>query len=126
MSQELRDSYLCPEHLLDNDSLCQDGEGVGRVLNTRCCPRRVSNLRQTMSDAQVDAVSYLGFASLLAVSEINIKRDLCLKLIEQLDVDGLEIKYEGVNIKISSSEMGVSWVFRMKGPRLPSTVLKSV
>lgn len=38
--------------------------------------------------------------------EVNIKRELCLKLIEHCDLTILEINYKGVKISIFSSELG--------------------
>lgn len=97
---------MCLKKPVENETCNEKGNAVGRTLSTRYCPSRLSSLRHIMSSAQVDVVNNLGFSSHLLVGEVNIKRDFCLKLIENLDLNLLELNYEGVRIRIFASKLG--------------------
>lgn len=119
ISQAVRDSYICPEDLLHSQHPCRNSDGEITSLSTRCCPGRVGSLRKTMTDEQMHAVAELGFGSIMLAGEVNIKRKLCLKLLEQLDLDVMEINYEGVRITLSASEMGRVMGLPDKGSEVP-------
>lgn len=101
-----RDSFICHEEIVYSERCSRKDERVGCTLSTCCCPGRVGILGQTMTDDQRSVVTKLGFGSIIAVGDINITRELCLKLLEHLDMNLLEINYDGVMVTLSSLELG--------------------
>ena len=111
LSMDEKSKYNMPKE----DSVPEKGhleDNKVHPFDTRCTPRRFSEIVSVLSDSQKDAVRELGFSNLLMLTCGSLRRDLCGWLVSKFDTTNLSIELHGKRFTLDPSTfshiMGVS------------------